>query len=112
MARGIITNIGTGGGASKLVITTFESSRRANFVPGNELECISQLPLQVGFLVEGSPEFAGGNKPVINITSVVDPNPVVVSGSQGGNITIGPDKAYLVQSTGQLTGNVSVNGGV
>jgi hypothetical protein len=111
MARGIITNNGSGGVPPKMVITNFEASQRTSFVPGDELECSSTLPLQVGFLVEGVPEQTGAKRPRISITSVLDSNPVVVTGNQGGNVTIGPNKAYFVDSTGQLTGNVTVDGG-
>jgi hypothetical protein len=110
MARGIITNTGTGGGSTKLVITNFDSAQRSVYVPGNEIEYSSQFPLQVGYLVDGDIDPAG-NK-IFAVTKVIDSAPVVITGSQGGNITIGADKAYLIQSAGQLTGNVTVNGGV
>ncbi|MFL5762590.1 MAG: hypothetical protein ACJ77K_01530 [Bacteroidia bacterium] len=110
MARGIITNNGSGGVPPKLVITGFDPQQRKVFVPGDELECISKIPLQVGFLVEGTLDPTGQSK-VVTVTSVIDSNPVVVTGNQGGQTTIGPDKAYLIEPTGQLTGNVSINGG-
>ena len=35
----------------------------------------------------------------------------VITGSLGGNISIGTDQAYLVKSTGTVSGNVNINGG-
>jgi len=110
MARGIIVSMGGGGVPPKLTVTDFDPSQKAYYVPGHEVECDSQIPLKVGFLAEGVID--PNNPKVIRIVKVLDSSPTVITGSQGGNITIGADKAYLVQSTGQLTGNVNVNGGV
>ncbi|HEX8516930.1 MAG TPA: hypothetical protein VF868_12075 [Bacteroidia bacterium] len=110
MAKGIIVANGTGGSPPKIVITNFDASQRTNYVPGNQLEYTAQTQMQVGYLVEGTIDPV--NNKTFTVVKVIDSSPVVVTGNQGGNISIGADKVYLVQSTGQLTGNVNVNGGV
>ncbi|MDF2436782.1 MAG: hypothetical protein K0Q95_1158 [Bacteroidota bacterium] len=110
MGRGIIVVTGAGGSPPKLVITDFDASQRSFYVPGNEMECFSPFPLKVGFLVDGTVD--PNNNKIFNVMKVIDDTPTVISGSQGGNITIGADKVYFVESSGALTGSVNVNGGV
>jgi hypothetical protein len=108
MARGIIVANGTGGVPPKLVITNFDPSERSVYVPGMEIECDDVTPVKIGFLVDGTIE---PNSKIMKIGKVIDNTPLVISGNQGG-FTINADRACIVQSTGQVTGNVNVNGGV
>ena len=112
MAKGIIINTGGTGVPPKLVISTFDASKRASYVPGKELDCTSQLKLDVGYLVEGTVANDGTGNLVFTVVNVLDSTPTIITGNTSGNVSIGADQSYLVQSTGQITGNVSVNGGV
>ena len=112
MAKGIIVNTGGTGTPPKLIITTFDASKRSSYVPGKELNCASQLKIDVGYLVQGTVADDGTGTLVFTVVNVLDSTPTVITGNTSGNISIGTDQSYIVQNTGQITGNVSVNGGV
>ena len=111
MAKGIIVNVGTGGAPPKMIITDFDPSQKASYAPGKEMLYVTSEKIEVGFLVEGNVT-DDGKQLTFTVTKIIDSNPTVITGNSSGNITIGINESYLVQSTGQITGNVTVNGGV
>lgn len=112
MSKGIVTNTGTGGVPPKLLITDFDPLNKASFVPGKEMTFISQIDIKEGYLVQGSVSDDGRGNFAFTVNKVLDNSPTIVADNLSGNITVGTDKAYVVISSGQITGNVSVNGGV
>lgn len=110
MAKGIITNKGTGGGG-KLVISDFDPNLRSSYKPGTEIDFVSDKPLDLGYLVKGTvaPDHSGNL--IFTVSDTLDNAPIVVTGSNAG-INLTTDKACLVTSSGQITGSVVVNGGV
>ncbi len=113
MAKGIIIGGGTGGGPSKLVITNFEALKRGDYTPGVEIDYVSGNPVSEGYLVEGTiaRDLASGAL-VFTVATILDSTPTIVTGNTSGNITIGTGEVYFVKSTGKISGNVNVNGGV
>jgi len=106
--RGLVSKGVPGGGyIDAIVVTSVAGIIEPDLMPG---DVISNLELQ---------QFNTGNY----VSFEMDPNGMpydiqflaqgtVVTGSQNGNIIIGANQAYLVQSTGSISGNISVNGGV
>jgi hypothetical protein len=112
MARGIVINSGTGGAPPKLIITDFDPTKKMDYVPGKELAFASQVDIREGYLVQGTVGDDGHGGLLFTISKVLDNNPTIVTANASGNISIASDKVYIVMSTGQITGNVSVSGGV
>jgi hypothetical protein len=112
MARGIVTNSGTGGVPPKLIITDFDPSKKMDYAPGKELTFASPIDIKEGYLVFGTVSDDGHGSLLFTISKVLDNNPTIITSNTSGNISIATDKAYIVLATGQITGNVSVNGGV
>lgn len=112
MGKGIIQNNGTGG-ASKLVVTDFESTLFAKKIrPGVELECITKDPVKEGFLVQGDIVDDGKGNLVFVVTKILDDNPNMITGSTSGSVTVSTDKSCMVSNTGKIGGNVTIDGGV
>ncbi len=111
MARGIIISGASGG--NKLVITNFDPLKKGDYIPGLEIGYVSGNTVAEGYLVEGiiSRDLQSGLL-VFNVATIVDSSPTVITGNTSGNITIGTGEAYYVKSTGKISGNVNVNGGV
>jgi hypothetical protein len=112
MARGIVTNIGTGGTPPKLIITDFDPTQKTEYVPGKEMVLVSKIEIKEGYLLQGTVADDGHGTITFTVTSVLDNNPTIITNNTNGNIIIGTDQVYMVVSTGQITGNVSVEGGV
>ena len=109
MAKGIITgNVGGTGG--KLIITDFDPNNR-QAKPGIEIDFTSTINVAEGHLVQGAVALTGGVL-VFTVANVLDSAPTIITGNSSGAVTIGPDQCYYVKSGGQITGNVSVAGGV
>ncbi len=102
----IVSNGSSGGGINPAPI-----AGGIQISPGIEINFSSQTPVAEGYLVQGDIGIDPTGQPVFNVTQVLDSNPTIVNGSLGGNVTIGPNKSYLVKNTGSIGGNVSVNGG-
>jgi len=112
MGKGIIRNDGSGGTA-KLVLTDFDPKFFAKAIrPGVELVFTTKDPVKEGFLVQGDIVDDGKGNYTFNVTSILNNNPTIISGSSSGNVTIGVDQVYLVTSTGKIGGNATVDGGV
>ncbi len=110
MARGIVINSGTGGGG-KLLITSFESKYyKTGLEPGaGEIDFTSSVQVAEGYLVDGT--ITPGTN-VFTVNSVLNSTPTIITNNASGQVTIGADQVYYVKSTGSITGNVSVNGGL
>ena len=114
MAKGVIV-IKNGGGMPGRIIVSDLGGKTGSIkgdrstLPGSELSFTYPSELKEGVLVEGTIDAV--NK-VFKITSILDANPTIVSGSLGGSTTIGTNKSVLVTATGEITGNVTVSGGV
>lgn len=98
----IVTNGGSGGGADPAPIAGGES-----IFPGAELPITNDVAFDEGWYVEGNITRAG-----FEITGVLDSDPTIITSPVSGNVSIGTNEAYLVKSTGSISGNVTVNGGV
>ncbi len=110
MAKGIINNIGTGGGG-KLFISSFDAQQRGSFVPGRELGFTSSIKLGEAYLVEGTVAPNTNGDYIFAVTSVLNASPTIITGNESG-VTVGVNEVCFVKSTGKIAGNVSVNGGV
>lgn len=115
--KGVIITTNGGGMPGKLIITDLDGMSGGikgdrTALPGSELTFTYPTELKIGTYVEGTIPPPGSRQSGFVITAILDANPTVVAGSQGGNTVIGANKSVLVTSTGEITGSVTVSGGV